>query len=84
MDTKLTLKLNKTVVEEAKKYAGKQNTSLSKIIESYLKLLTEKGETHQEEIEISPFVKSLSTGQKVPADIDEKSGYKEFLEEKHQ
>lgn len=56
MNTKLTLQLNKDVIEQAKEYAKNQNTSLSKLIESILsKLVTEK-----EESTISPLVKSLS------------------------
>jgi hypothetical protein len=38
MDTKLTLKLNGDIIEQAKTYAKKKNTSLSKLIESYLGL----------------------------------------------
>ena len=78
MDTKLTLKLDKNVVEEAKKYASSQKTSLSQIIESYLKLITTQKESEdKEEIEISPFVKSMSSGKKIPTDIDVKSDYKQ-------
>ena len=36
MDTKLTLKLDREIIEEAKKYAREKNISLSKLIESYL------------------------------------------------
>ena len=40
MDTKLTLKLDKNVIEKAKIYAAEQERSLSKIIESYLQVIT--------------------------------------------
>jgi hypothetical protein len=36
MNSKLTLKLNSEVIARAKSYAKKRNTSLSKMIESYL------------------------------------------------
>lgn len=36
MDTKLTLKLDNSIIEHAKRYAKDKNTSLSKLIESYL------------------------------------------------
>ena len=36
MDTKLTLKLDKTVIEKAKEYAESHQKSLSRMIESYL------------------------------------------------
>ncbi|MEM6806223.1 MAG: DUF6364 family protein [Bacteroidota bacterium] len=36
MNTKLTLSLNKEVIEQAKKYAKTHNVSLSSLIENYL------------------------------------------------
>lgn len=84
MDTKLTLKLDKFVIERAKEYASSQNRSLSRIIESYLRSLINREETKNEnDIEISPFVKSMSTGIKIPADFDYKSEILNHLEEKH-
>ena len=35
MDKKLTLSLNQKIIEQAKKYAKRNGTSLSKMIESY-------------------------------------------------
>ena len=84
MDTKLTLKLDKHVIEKAKKYAASRNRSLSRIIESYLKSLTIREETKdKEEIEISPFVKSIATGVNIPGDIDYKKEYSNYLTEKY-
>lgn len=84
MDTKLTLKLDKQVIEEAKKYAASHQQSLSDIIESYLKTLVSKEpKTRGKEIEISPFVKSLATGIKLPPDFDAKKDYNEYLERKY-
>ena len=56
MDTKLTLKLNDSVIERAKKYASNKNLSLSRLIENYLDLLTSE---KKNEFEISPFVRSI-------------------------
>jgi hypothetical protein len=39
MDTKLTLKLNQKIIENAKKYASDKKMSLSRIIEAYLQSL---------------------------------------------
>ena len=84
MDTKLTLKLDKSVIERAKVYAASQNRSLSKMIESYLQSLTESSTKNQkEDIEISDFVKKMATGVKVPLDIDLKDKYGSFLAEKY-
>lgn len=74
MDTKLTLKLDKYVIEQAKAYASSQKRSLSGIVESYLKALINRGDIKNEnDIEISSFVKSMSSGIKIPADLDYKS-----------
>lgn len=80
MDTKLTLKLNKKVIARAKKYAFNNKMSLSGIVEAYLQLLTSDSDTT--EFEISPFVKSISTGTKIPADLDHKT-YSDHLLEKY-
>lgn len=81
MDTKLTLKLNKDVIERAKDYAAKQNISLSKLIEFYLRAVAVDG--IRNDMEPSEFVKSLSTGTKIPADLDYKKEYSEYLAKKH-
>lgn len=84
MDVKLTLKLDKTVIEKAKIYAAKQKISLSFIVENYLKAITsmEKTETY-EEVKISEFVKSISIGNgEIPADFDYKKEYYDHLIEK--
>ncbi len=84
MDTKLTLKLDKQVIDKAKAYASSHKRSLSGIIEAYLKTLIERKKTQSEDdIEISPFVKSLRTGVKVPANIDYKEAYGNYLAEKY-
>lgn len=84
MDTKLTLKLDKFVIEQAKEYASLHKRSLSRIIESYLKTLINRDKKEDEsDIEISPFVKSISTGIKIPADLDYKSEMLKHLEDKH-
>lgn len=81
MNTKLTLKLDQEVIEKAKKYAADQKLSLSRIVEAYLQSLT--GNEQIVEIEISPFVKSLATGTKVPVDLDYKKEYPDHLNEKY-
>jgi len=85
MDTKLTLKLSKFVIEKAKKYAASHNRSLSRIIESYLQSITEQEDTEKDksDIQISPFVKSMSSGVHLPADLDFKADYANHLVEKY-
>ncbi len=81
MDTKLTLKLNQEIIENAKVYARNKKISLSRLIETYLQALT--SEESKSEFEISPFVKSISTGKSLPSDLDYKSEYTDFLMEKY-
>jgi hypothetical protein len=84
MDTKLTLKLDKFVIDKAKDYAVSHKRSLSRIIESYLRSLINKEDPKdKDDIQISPFVKSMSTGVNIPSDIDYKKEYFDHLTEKH-
>jgi hypothetical protein len=57
MDAKLTLKLDKTVIESAKEYAEHNKRSLSKLVENYFKNLTVKNVPPKKH---SPLVESLS------------------------
>ena len=79
MDTKLTLKLNKSIIVKAKKYASEKNTSLSKMIENYLQALTDKKE---DENKISPLVESITGVIKAPSK-DLKKDYSDFLTNKY-
>ena len=81
MDTKLTLKLDQEVIEKAKQYASEKKLSLSRLIENYLNSLT--SDKSDSDLQISPFVKSLSSGVKIPADYDYKKDRADYLEQKH-
>lgn len=85
MNTKLTLKLDKNVIEKAKIYAAKHKHSLSFMVENYLKAVTsmEKKEAN-DEIKISDFVKSIGIdGVNLPDDFDYKKEIQEILCEKY-
>ena len=79
MDTKLTLKLNGEIIEQAKTYAKKKNTSLSKLIESYLGLLVDPNEKQ----EVTPLVKSLSGAIDLSKDFDNKANYRKHIVNKY-
>jgi len=81
MDTKLTLKLDQAIIEKAKLYASEKKISLSRMIENYLNSLTSDKTTN--DIQISPFVKSLSSGISIPADYDYKKERADYLEQKY-
>lgn len=80
MDTKLTLKLDQEIIEKAKKYASDKKMSLSRIVEAYLRSVTT--DRNDSDLEISPFIKSLATGTKIPTDVDSKE-YSDSLLEKY-
>ncbi|MDI5896611.1 DUF6364 family protein [Flavobacterium yafengii] len=85
MDTKLTLKLDKDVIEKAKIYAAEHKHSLSFMVENYLKAITsmEKKEEN-EKIKISEFVKSIAIdGINLPEDFDYKKELTEILSKKY-
>lgn len=84
MDTKLTLKLDKDIIEKAKIYASEKNRSLSAIIESYLKVLTSDSNNNSfEEIKITPFIRSLSLKSGLSADLDYKKDLGDYYSEKY-
>ena len=78
MNTKLTLNLDKEIIEEAKNYAKSQSVSLSKLIENYLNSLTRASKN---KLAVSPLVESL-TGI-IPADYDEKEDYRNYIDQKY-
>jgi len=78
MDTKLTLKLDNSIIEMAKSYAKDNNISLSRLIENYLQAITIK---KKKKIQISPLVESL-TGV-IESKADSRKSYTDFLSEKY-
>jgi hypothetical protein len=58
VDNKLTLKLDNRIIEKAKSFAKKNNTSLSALVENYFDALTQKGDSRH--ITITPTVRALT------------------------
>ena len=75
MTTKLTLTLDDKVIQGAKRYARAKGRSVSELVESYFKSLTELSGGPSEEL--TPSVKSLLGSFKAPKDFD----YKKILRE---
>lgn len=80
MDTKLTLKLNSEVIQEAKEYAKESNTSLSKLIENYLSALVSKKATPRK---VHPIVESLTGVITLDDKEDIRKSYTKYLIEKY-
>jgi hypothetical protein len=81
MNTKLTLTIEQTIIERAKKYANNKGRSLSDIIENYLKAITT--DDNAENIELTPIVKSLKGSFKAPQNFDYKKELSKSLIEKY-
>jgi Family of unknown function (DUF6364) len=79
MTTKLTLTVEKAVIERAKMYAKSTGRSLSEIIETYLMTITEEGTGDN----LSPKLKSIVGVVSLPDDFDEKMELRAALEKKH-
>jgi len=71
MNTKLTLTIEQSIIEKAKKYALKKERSLSDLIENYLKAIT-SSEQDDDQKEDTPAVKSLKGSFKATEDFDYK------------
>jgi hypothetical protein len=82
MEAKLTLKLDKGVIEKAKEYAKKKNISLSRMVERYFKAVVEKKQ--DKEKKYSPLVEELSGIINLDKDFDFKEDYTNYLIEKYQ
>lgn len=80
MIAKLTLTVEKEIIESAKIYAKLNGRSLSGLIENYLKALVNK--EHSDE-NFSPKVKELMGSIKMPKDFDYKKELSEAIYKKY-
>lgn len=79
MTTKLTLTVEKDIIERAKSYAKNSGRSLSELIEQYLDTITQENNNQQ----VSPKLKKLIGAVKLPKDFDEKKELQSYLEKNH-
>ena len=74
MITKLTLTIEQTLIEKAKKYAKEKGRSLSDIVENYFKVIVkEKGIVKSE---LTPITDSLRGSFKIPKNFEYKKELK--------
>lgn len=84
MNTKLTLTIEKEIIERAKRYAKEEKRSLSDIVENYLNVLTQnKSDENSERQELNPIVASLKGSFKMPENMDYKKELKKRREDKY-
>jgi hypothetical protein len=81
MTTKLTLTIEESVIENAKQYARQKGTSLSNMVENYLKVVTT--ESVCAEPELSPIVKSLKGSFRASENFDYKKELTKSLSGKY-
>ena len=79
MTTKLTLTVEKSVIERAKSYAKNTGRSLSELIENYLETITqESGEE-----KVSPKLNKIVGSVKLPKNFDQGKELRTYFESKH-
>ncbi len=81
MNVKLTLNLNKDIIERAKLYARDKNQSLSALVQNYFIFLAEKNQV--DDIEISSNVKEISGIINLDNDFNLKKEYGSYILEKY-
>ena len=79
MNTKLTLRLDKHLIESAKEYSTKTGKSVSRIVSDFFVII--KNEKLKKNCSITPTVQSLK-GVLKHSEISEKD-YKNYLEEQY-
>jgi formiminotetrahydrofolate cyclodeaminase len=79
MTTKLTLTVEKSVIERAKSYAKNTGRSLSELIENYLETITQESSDEK----ISPKLKKIVGAVKLPKNFDEEKELSSYFEKKH-
>ncbi|OFY98424.1 MAG: hypothetical protein A3K10_05515 [Bacteroidetes bacterium RIFCSPLOWO2_12_FULL_31_6] len=79
MTTKLTLTVEKSIIERAKSYAKDTGRSLSELIEKYLDSITNDTKSQ----DISPKLKKIVGAVKLPKNFDKNKELRSYLEKKH-
>jgi hypothetical protein len=82
MNTKLTLTIEKDVIEIAKVYAKEKGQSLSEMVENYFKIIT-ANKRNVKEVELSPKLMKLRGIMKVDKDFDFKTALAEERSKKY-
>ena len=83
MNNELIIQLDDSLIHAAENYAREKNVSLSKMIETYLKLIVFEKITNNGHDDFTPLVKSLSGVIELPPDFDYKTEYGSHLIQKY-
>jgi Family of unknown function (DUF6364) len=86
VNTKLTLRLDEALIQQAKEYAAKEGRSVSELVAGYFARLTEQRKSDAAPVpanEAAPQRRSSFRGLLAGSKLDE-SDYYEYLKRKHQ
>jgi hypothetical protein len=83
MRTKLTLSIDNRVIKSAKKYASEKGTTLSGIVENYLRSISLKSAKDQTEHEMPIVIQKLRGSLKFPRNFDYKKALGNALAKKY-
>jgi hypothetical protein len=81
MNTKLTLTIEQSIIEKAKRYARERERSLSDLIENYLRALINEKEIDEDDS--SSTIKQLRGSFKLPKNFDYKKELTDSLTKKY-
>ena len=81
MSTKLTLRLDDSVIRKAKKTAGRKGVSLSRMVEDYFKAVAEQGTQEVRESPVLYEIAGVLSGKQDAAQL--RAGYRKHLAEKY-
>lgn len=81
MNTKLTLTIEHSLIEKAKRYARERGRSLSDIVENYLKVII--SEENNARIDSAPLTSSMRGAFKAPENFDYKTELSKGLSKKY-
>ena len=79
MTTKLTLTVEKSIIERAKSYAKSTGRSLSELIENYLETITQESGGER----LSPKLNKIVGSVKLPKNFDQEKELRTYFESKH-
>ncbi|MFV0554631.1 MAG: DUF6364 family protein [Mangrovibacterium sp.] len=82
MNAQLILTMESSIIQQARNYAKDRNSSLSNIIENYLKILTEKEQQNKIQ-NLNPVVASLKGSFRMPNNMDYEEELRNRVEEKY-